>query len=115
MVEISIIAHVVLSSRLVATASFGPIYTYGALVWETTSCRTTIRKEIEGVQKLACIGITSAIFKIMLGLQPLDFFIKKIIDKSYRPKDDFEKGYKVRISDKENWERGEVTGPECGL
>ena len=61
-----------------------PILTYGALVWWTATRRATIRKELAGVQRMACIGISGAMrttptagLEMILGLQPLDLFIKK--------------------------------------
>ena len=57
-----------------------PILTYGALVWWTATRRATIRKELAGVQRMACIGMRTthtAGLEIILGLQPLDLVIKK--------------------------------------
>jgi len=61
-----------------------PILTYAAVVWWPKVNQETAKKKLEKVQRLACIGITGAFrttptkaIEALLGLLPLDLFIKK--------------------------------------
>ena len=66
-----------------------PILTYGCLVWWPAAAKATNLNTLTRIQRLACIGTTSAIrttptaaLETMLGLCPLDLFTKEVAAKS---------------------------------
>ena len=60
-----------------------PIITYGAIVWASSLKRQKTKKQLTKIQRLACTMITGAMrstptagMEILLGLPPLDIYIK---------------------------------------
>lgn len=61
-----------------------PIATYAASVWWKKAQQRTAKTKLNGVQRLACLGITGAMhttptiaMEVLLGMLPLHLFIKK--------------------------------------
>lgn len=61
-----------------------PIATYAASVWWKKAQQKTAKIKLNGVQRLACLGITGAMrttptsgMEVLLGLPPLNLFIQK--------------------------------------
>lgn len=70
--------------KWIYTMMVRPVITYASVIWWTKVSQKTIKKRLDRVQRLACVGITGAIrttptsaMEVLLGMLPLDLEIKK--------------------------------------
>ena len=66
------------------TAVIHPMLCYAAVVWWTRTQLNTVRKQLEHLQRLACLYITgakrtapTAALELIIGIPPLAVYIKK--------------------------------------